>query len=397
MDFSTTNYSVLIVTPAFPNRRGGVSDYSFLLSRALVERKWQVGVFTSKGITPRPSSGARIFPCASSWGLNSFRQIRKAATATGSRLILIQYVPYGFHALGVPIGFSIAVFLLRLEGFRVVTTVHELAIRYELRRPKYWIVGLLQRVAGHIICLSSFRIIASSTLWQHMLWIHKARLKVIPIGSNLPVARRSMSERRATREKHHIPPCFLVCTFGGANAQRRTDILIRAIEVVSRRLGGVGLLVLGGEGDPNGFRPSRIDEMVRELGLKRFVKVTGYQSERTVARLLACSDVFVFPDSDAYGGLSTKSGSIAAAMQAGLPIVGRRGALTDNFFKHGKNAYILKSLTIVQIAGGLVRLMKSPGLRRSLSKGSLETFSKRLSWNCIAESYDRTLHEAVLQ
>jgi len=71
--------------------------------------------------------------------------------------------------------------------------------------------------------------------------------------------------------------------------------------------------------------------MIKELDLKTIVYLAGILSQKEIYRHLAISDLFVFIETDAYGGASIKSTSLAAAYAAKLPIIGNRGILTDDF------------------------------------------------------------------
>ena len=99
------------------------------------------------------------------------------------------------------------------------------------------------------------------------------------------------------------------------------------------------LLFLGNLEQP---QKTFLQEEAQNLNLQKSVAVTGFLSREEIFKYLQVSDLFIIFDADRPpegSGISLKSGSVAAAFAAGIPILSNRGSLTESLFQHRKNVF----------------------------------------------------------
>jgi glycosyltransferase involved in cell wall biosynthesis len=95
----------------------------------------------------------------------------------------------------------------------------------------------------------------------------------------------------------------------------------------------------------------------------------------------------VYNDKFGFAGVSTKNTSVIAAYSAGLPVSGIKGYMSDDFFVHLKDIYYFSNTDEESIANSIKSILTDSSLVTKLSKGSLETYKTRLSWQVIASQY----------
>ena len=150
--------------------------------------------------------------------------------------------------------------------------------------------------------------------------------------------------------------------------RKRPDDLIRAAHRLEHMEASFHVVLVGS---------GEIEQELRSLadGLKlRTVHFAGFVNQTSLPKVYGASDVFVLPSEDEPWGLA-----INEAMCAGLPVVASReiGCVPD-LVQDGGNGLLFDCGDVGALAGALAGLVKSPELRKKMSKVSLEIISR---WN----------------
>lgn len=105
---------------------------------------------------------------------------------------------------------------------------------------------------------------------------------------------------------------------------------------------------------------------------------------------LQCADLFVLPDPvtpDGEGGTSLKSGSLAAAFAAGLPVVGVRGDMNREPLRHGENILLAENGDSKTLHVAILRLKNDSVLREKLRVNGQALYQEHLRWEVIAGQF----------
>jgi len=163
------------------------------------------------------------------------------------------------------------------------------------------------------------------------------KISIIPIGpSILPI---ELDENEIKKIKNRIAPDreFVISIFG--QGSKKNEFLIPVIKMLNEEGLKTKLLFIG----KFPFHSiNTLKKKAEELGVAEFLYFTGYLPSEEVYKHLCASDIFISlenVDKRGRGGISTKSGSLAAAYAAGLPIIGTKGDMTDDFFKNLENIF----------------------------------------------------------
>ena len=384
-------YKVLFISKDFPNMFGAIGDYTYHISKELSKNKIDVYVLTSlneKVIREIKGYDVKILPLIKRWGFLGIYKIVKIIEMINPDFIFLQYVPYMYNYYGIPIWICFLAFILKIKNFKFNITFHEVAIRFDIKKTKYILIAVFQRIIAYLLCIFSKRIITSIQHYKRMLNIlnlFSKKIFIIPIPSNiLPI---KLDENEIKKIKNRIAPNkeFVISIFG--QDPKKSEVLIPVIKILNEQGIKVKLLFVGNF--PTHWI-NNLKERSKELGITELLYFTGYLSPDEVYKHLCASDLFISLeniDKKGQGGVSTKSGSIAAAYAAGLPIIGTKGDMTDDFFKNLENIFLIKKLEVDEIVNAIKKIIIDKELYNRLKYFSKKTYEEKLNWKIIGEKY----------
>ncbi len=225
--------------------------------------------------------------------------------------VVLQYNPFLYGRWGVAPWLPVLLGRARLSHTRPVTAVivHEPYV--PMTDARSVLMGAWQRAQLRGVALSADVMLCSTEAWVSLLdgWRPRRRVTHLPVPSNLPDMRGCREEAR--RAIGAGDDDLVLATFGTDHPSHLQDPVERALEAVAPgRSGRVFLTELGAR------TPRSIG------GAAVTVRSPGRQAAGELARELSAADIFLAPFID---GVSTRRGTMMAALQHGLPIVGTRG------------------------------------------------------------------------
>jgi glycosyltransferase involved in cell wall biosynthesis len=383
-----------LCSPHFPPDLSGMGDYTYFLANALAAIGCEVQVLTSIGgldSTLYPSAeGVLVHRVVKAWSVRELPHILRAIRGLECDVFVIQYTPHAYDQRGITLGVNLLPLLLRfMTRARVMLNFHELYIPFTLSL-KHCVGALWQRAMAFLIAAPSHVLTAISSEWPRRLrrigvWKH---IQVVPVGSNVPRARVSPEEVQAIRERLGVDrSTLLIGSFGSAGPDRDVELLLAGVEKLQREhslklvwLGMSGIQPMGRAGSPKASEAA-VD-----------IVWTGPRPHPEISRTMAACDLFVLPFKD---GVSTKRGTLAAALLHELPIIATRGERLDDIFVHRHNIYLIPLVGVGALSEGLSELARWPELRTRLSRGARTLHDERFAWNVIAREVVRLADSAL--
>lgn len=361
---------IVLLSARIPPTTDGVGDYSAHLSTALLRRGMRVTLACGTQAAYAPPSGAELWAGA-------LQEARQHPAAWLNRLralrpdwLLLQYVPYAFHQRGLPFFLPSLLKKARHAGVRTGVIFHEVHIRPRDNR----LISLGQRWIARQLGRQADLVITSIPFYQNLLAALSVRAHVLPVGANVSPHWSPEEVCRGLRQRYFPDKAFIVSTFG------RRDV--RALADAVAQIPDAGLLIAG-------------DSTLSVV--PPFAHVTGHLPASEVCTWLRCSDVFALPDPkapDGSGGSSLKSGSLAAAFAAGLPVVGVRGDMAAPPLLHGENIWLIEHTHPDHWKEALLHLRQHPALRQRLAQGAHRLYREHLDWEVLASRLQSLLLEA---
>lgn len=351
---------VLSVYAAAALETDGVADHAELLTAALK----RAGHHAETSAVDWRRSG---------W-ITAFRQLLGFRRGDPD-LVVLHYSHLAWSRKGLPVGLVGVLVVCRFTA-PVVLWVHDPG-RVEGFRARQRAGSFAKRVGLQLAARIASDVIVSVDP-SRVYWIDPTKAKDVkfcPSPSNVPgVARRPPSDM------------FTVSTFG-------TDLtgngrLLSTIEAVMRivvsEVGPVRLRVLGAN---DCGRQDAINRLAR-LGID--VEVPGRLSAADLANALSESHVFFH----ANGLITSRSGTLAAALACGLPVVGMLGEETGFPLDTG-DLQIVGDRDTAGMAERLIELARNPKLQARLAAASLDIHEAHYSWASAAQMVLTSIDSAL--
>ena len=377
-----------LVTGEYPPDRGGVGDFTSRLSTALAARGHEVHVITAQShctasgsvecerLDPgtRPVTVNRV---VNSWNWRCWGQIAGLARDLALDVLDLQYqaAAYGMHP---------AINLVPAPRSRppVAVTFHDLKVPYLFPKVgplRWWTVRTLARRADVVIVTNR----EDHLRLQDEIGPHELRL--IPIGSNIPVSPPVGYDRHIERARWDIEPDdILLGYFGFLNQSKGGEELIRALHVLAEKGLPVHLLKVGGRvgsSDPTDLLyADRVEELIADLGLTERVHWTGYASPQEISAALLSTDICVLPYRD---GVSFRRGSLLACMAHGRAVVTTRPAVSLPEARNGETMMLVAPGDPLALAQAVSQVASSSELRSRL-ECQARILAEEFSWERIA-------------
>ncbi|MBI3307938.1 MAG: glycosyltransferase family 4 protein [Candidatus Melainabacteria bacterium] len=377
---------VLIITPDFPPFVGGISDYAFNLSEAFIDENIDVAVLTTKKNWDDKFKQIKQYEVAAKWSLFTIKDLLCKVNEYNPDIVLFQYEPYMCDKrFGMPIWTVIFLLFLRFRYKRIITTFHEVSIRFELLKPIYWIRFVTQRLIAYLLALLSNFVVVTNNFYKSMLKSFKNKIVIISVGSN--IIPYDVNEDILKRKKIELvhPDEILAVVF--SPRIKYIELYCRLVKSCNENNFKLKLLMIGSGVEAN---KGYIMDNLNKYEVENYVVCKGYLSQNEVFCYLKTADLFIFleeADKHNKGGVSVKSSSLMSAFAAGIPIVANWGDMTNDFLEDGKNILLVNLANFHELQKAIYKLKNEEELRRSLINNVTFIFKQELAWDKIASKY----------
>ena len=392
-----------LITGEFPPMEGGIGAFTAELAEAMAAEGHEIHILThrrakrkqkrepSKTVAeafqrlgntwePQQLPYASLHPRFRRWHWGEMSAVADIAIRHELDILNVQYQAAAFNMRNPAINF----FPYRVNSLATtVTTFHDLRVPYLF--PK---AGGLRKRVVYRLAKASHGIIVTNPANQKELQDQKitlAKQAMIPIGSNIPSTVVNHLEIADNREKLGLnDDHILLGYFGFLNRSKGASDLIGLMEQLDERF---HLLFIGGEtGSSDSFNNRYYLEDVKEeitaKGLDDRIHWTGFIPEKRVSAWLKTADMMVLPYQD---GVSTRRGSLMAALNHGRPIISTQAELINPILKDGENMLLFPAGDIEAFKQKVNMLAEDRELAEKMGQAALEA-SKAFSWPSIAQS-----------
>lgn len=379
---------VLFITKNYPPAVCGVGDYTSKLASEFVRNAHSIHVLTEQASVQSQES-VSLHSVIQKWNVFAIPKILRICKSVAPDIISMQYVPYSFSNKGVPFWLILLYALFKIKGYNVVTTFHEVGIRYTENNIKRKVTATAQFFIARLLSKLSVKNITSIDLYVSYLKRYTREVYKIPIGANILASFASSNELSTLKTKVAPNGEFIISSFG----TRISDVILYTLAELKKEGCYVKLLLLGNL--PKLSRDA-FQKTAETLDITDDIYITGYLEEAGLFNYLKISSLFVMAEyvsAKGEGGIAAKSGSLAAAFAAGLPILGTRGDTTDHIFEDNRNIFLMDEYSIKNTQQRIKEIIEDPTKTVAVSKHAKETFSNYFSWEMIYEKYLKVYSE----
>ena len=345
-----------------------VEEYCEYLGHALAARKCELTI-------------ERVKWAERGWK-TALEELEKQATGWAGRYVLVQYTALAWSMRGFPLRFLRVLKILRTAGVRTGVVYHDVfpfggdRLIDKARRQSQL------RAMRSSLAHADFGIFTVAL--EKISWAQEDILKAtfIPVGANLPDASRALGHK-----KNAVDGKLSIAVYGvtgGSAGEKEIASIAEAVAFCAGKMDSLRLVVMGRNSDSaeERLRKKLKDDRV-EIAVKGILPAA-----KVVETLLDC-DILLF----VRGPISTRRGSAIAGIACGLPVIAFAGPETaPPITDAGVELYDPQKPG--DLAGTLLRVLKSGGYRASLAERSREAQEKYFSWKAIAARYAEVLRSA---
>ena len=369
--------SLLIITPNYAPLICGVGHHSEVLAGRLRQRGWTVSI-----LTKRKHGWCLLQEGAAEQSMGE--QLKKAILQSLQRTplhtrILWQYAPNGFSKKGLPLQLFPCMLRVRQQGIRQYIFFHEVAMRTLGYGWRQMLLSIGQKTLANMMQWIAQRSATSIRLYSQYSWGRKPL--IIPAGSNFQWPQQQPAPA--------ISEGLRYCCF----TNRCSHALLQAfaqwlVENPAHQL------ILIGQASP--AQTAQIQQWLSELHLQSSVQCLGALPATDMMDQLLQSDIILQwqpRSANGQGGVSAKNGTMAAAMQAGKPIVTIAGDMTETtYFRHGQTCWLLQEDTPQAWLQALQQLGSNAPLRQQLSHAAHTCYQHYMSDTVLTDQFEQLLN-----
>jgi len=286
---------------------------------------------------------------------------------------------YDFVHVHSPPDYEIfAAWITKITGAKLILDIHDIVPEFYLSKFKvpndlfvYKFLVLIEKISIKF----AHHVIVSNHMWQKKLLSRSVNRDKCTVILNYPDP--TIFYPRPVTKNHNK---FLMIYPGTISYHQGLDIAIEAVSLVKDRLTDAELHIYGA-----GTEKITLKRLIKEKRLENCVFINGLLPLDEIAQVMANSDLGIVPKrSDSFGNeaFSTK---ILEFMALGVPVLVSDTEI-DRFYFSENLVKFFKSGDVHDMAENILLLYQNKGLRKYLSKTSLE-YVEQNNWEVKKAEY----------
>jgi len=360
-----------IITGEYPPGQGGVADYTRLVALGLAAHGDRVHVWAPAVADGEPAeAGVEVHRLPGGFGPRTLDALGRGLAGAGAGEILLQYVPQGFGMRGMNLPFCVWLFERRRAGITIM--FHEVAVALGWQQPlRHNVIGAVNRAMAFALTRAARRCFVGTAAWEPLLRAiapARAAISWLPVPSNVPVV-DDPAGVRALRKTLIARGGKILGHFGTARETWIAERLGAVVPALLRERPNTAFLLVGRDSpDLRGRVLARAPE------LHTRVHATGALAPAGVSRYLSACDVMLQPYDD---GVSTRRGSMMAALAHRRPVVTTAGASTEPLWSQSGAVALVNIGEVTAMGAALAHLMDDAGERTRLRAAAGALYAER--------------------
>lgn len=310
---------------------------------------------------------------------NSYGKLWQDSKSWNQSWVLLQYTNFSWAFKGFPLGFLIAILLLKFRGCKVGFICHE---RYDF--PAQRLVDKFRR-------WFQFKTLQIAYYWCEKIiltlppkvtpWLPKnpIKAKMIQVGSTVEL----LSNKIENNQFNFDGKTVAIFGITGGNVEGEVKTISYALKQAFQKVPNLRLLAVGRDTD---LGKDLLAKELKETSIK--ISILGLISSSQIAEAFAASDVFLF----VRGCLSTGRSSAIAGIASQLPMVAYAGAETA-FPLTEAGVMLIPQGDKEKLAQALTQVLSDDSFREELKQRSIKAYHTYFTWEAIANKFINVLEE----
>lgn len=364
--------NILFITNTLPPVVDGVGDYTLNLAKEFAKYGHNVSIVCKRDDRVETDfEDIKVFPIVDTWNKAAAHPVIRLIQEKHINVVSLQYVPHGYEPHGLPFGLIRFVKEIRKTQVPIFTFCHEVYWRYRGFNIKFLAESLLMAFISKRILKYSDYVATSISHYAKMIKkLSRYIAPTIPITSNIPVDNVDAKSTKAIVAPNKE---FIVAFIGKRNLTVVSDALRHLIDEGNN----IKLLFIGKTNDVQSIE----NEHCYHTGILNIEELSNY---------VAAADCMIMPE-DNITGCSLKSGSLAAALSFGIPVITSKGIMTDDKLIDRENILFVDSTSEATYHDAIETLIKNKAFADKISQKAKE-FGKMLTWKHTYNEYMKTIN-----
>lgn len=361
-----------MITGEYPPQAGGVSDYSRMVARGLAVAGDAVHVYAPRSLEAGLcDDDVLTHHLPGHFGMRTLAQLSCLLRRHVNGRLLIQYVPhaFGFKAMNLPFCLWLYAHTRIYGGATVI--FHEVNFEFRSGDPaRYRLLQAVTKVMARLVARSAAQIFVVTPVWESRLrdYIpHDQLVTWLPVPSNISVVddRTQIAKTR----RRYVPGCGPIVGHFGTYPPS-TDAMLRAIiSSLIEENPDVTILLIGANSES--FQASLVRQ---NANLEQRMVATGVLSTEEVSVAISCCDVMIQPYPD---GVTSRRGSMMAALEHGRAIVTTRGLFTEPLWQQSGAVVLVGTADADDFVSATIELLTHETRRRSCGNAAKVLYANR--------------------
>jgi glycosyltransferase involved in cell wall biosynthesis len=221
--------------------------------------------------------------------------------------------------------------------------------------------------------------------------VPESEVHVVPPGISLDEFNPDLFDKNAIRKELGFSEnSILVGMVGRMSPGKGHEEFIRAAQKIAMESElNIRFIVIGGASYGENEYESQIKSLVSELKLDSAVQLTGFRKD--VARMMSVLDILAFPSHEESFGMT-----LTEAMAMRLPVVASGNAGVLDIVVDNESGVLVPPKNYQALADGIVKLARSPLLRRKFGENGRKRVEQRFSLQSVVgrlEGYYKGIHD----
>lgn len=367
----SSSHAILIISPEFPPRPGGVADHTRRLARELRQHAL-VGVLTSEGadfVDEYP-----VHPEINDWQ-DATQLLSAAETLAPAASIIWQYVPHMYGRGGVNVYLPRVMNFFRKHHCTQMVIAHEIAAPLSLWPHRLWYALAHRRQWRQVLEFTDTVGMAVEEWvkdWGRREPRFREKMFLLPSPSSLPLLSLGNDHPRQWRVQHGLPPNSRILTFfGSLSAAKQFNWVVDAWRAAQSPDCPVALVVIGAQPSP-----------AAPAALKPLFKALGYLAPEAVSAALQATDVLALPFVD---GVSERRTSFMSGLQHGCAVVTTVGHNTGTTLRKARFSVLVPANDRAAFVRSVADLLFDPPRRLQLGTTAREAYLREYDWPLVVD------------
>jgi len=345
----------------------GVYDYSTILASNLSANKnTDVTLITNENNFHSKEGGFTTDKFVKKWNFREVIKLTFFFKNNHFKIVNIQFVGWMYGRYGCPLPLAVMMIILKIFRIKTVFTAHELYV--PMINWRWKILGTLQRIIFFTIALNASAIIVPIEKWQKLLhknvMLKNKEIWCIPIYSNIGKSNDKFITRKSLGIKEDD---FIITVFSPNGSGKMMVNVIQVFNQLKTIYPNLVLCILGCE---NKRKHNGIISV-------------SQSPESEISNILRLSNAYFCPFID---GVSSRRGSLLAAMCHDLPIVTTIGESTDELF-HESPVFMAQANDLNSMKLELSKLILDKRYRQEKSEKIKKFYQKYFDCSVATKKY----------